>query len=757
MTRRQFIKVLLKVAATSGVYPVLSYATALNIARKDIEGSQAYISGCMWCQAGCSMLIYVKDGNIVHLTGNPNDPVTKGRICVKPFGSLEILSSANRLKYPLKRIGNRLIKIGWKEALDEIAFKLKQIRDRYGPESLGIWASGRSAFDGRLLNKAFARLYGTSNYAKTGPFCNCSGKPAGISTVGSRHTPWIYEDGDFYGADLYIFAGSNMAATRPTIFKNLLQEKRKRGCRFVCLDPRRSQTAQVSDWWLPIRPGTDMALALGMIHYIISQGWEDKKFIERKTEGFEEFKRELFVHNYSIEWAAKITGLSQEDIATLAKLYVQTPKAIIIGNAGLSHHTNAVQTHRCFYFLAAITGHFGRPATGYGCLNNGGHKIGAIPLSKKRLPQLKPSLGPNPVKWLLSLEDKKAPYRLRALIATGSPLTQWPEQKRIRRLISKLDLSVWNGLVPSVNVRFFKYILPAATWIEAGGIAPVSDDSRFVFVPKLVEPPQEARPDRWWWIELGKRMGWEDVFRDELKDYKTLIDFACGRFGFGVKDFLSQPKTHALRAPKGRRYLFEGGRFLTKSGKFQFVDKAQRFEQYGLSSFPEFYLDPDLAQKGQPTIVYKKNLIRSPFHKGKCYVPIVEISKQKNFSGDYPLTLISGRPSVAIMGDAAHWSRKLIQMAPDQICLIHPETAQKYGISNKQKVKVISAYGQTVCLAVVSQNIRKETVFVPYSYGEKNPWRPWKSINFVTSANALDPIAGQVAFNGIRVKIERGE
>ena len=739
MTRREFIFSLLKVAAVTGIYPVISYATAMKIGEKEIKGSDVHISGCMWCQAGCSMLIYLKNNKVVHITGNPDDPVTKGRLCVKPFGSLEILNSSERLRYPLKRINNKLVRVSWDEILDEIAYKLEKLRNRYGPESLGIWASGRSAFDGRLLNEAFSKLYGTPNYAKTGPFCNCSGKIAGVSTVGSRHTPWIYEDNDFYAADLYIFVGSNMAATRPVIFQNLLSEKIKRGCKFICIDPRKSQTAEKSDEWIPIRPGTDMALALGMIHYIISNNLHNEKFIKQKTQGFEDFKKQLFSNGYDINWASKVTEIPTHKIKRLAKLYATTKKAIIIGNSGISHHTNAVQTHRAYYFLAAVTGHFGLPSTGYGCLNNGSYRIGAIPLPQN-LPKTRPSLGPNPVDWLLI----QTPYKLRGLISTGSPMTQWPEQKKIRSLISKLELSVWNGIVPSVNIKFFKYILPAATWIEAGGLSPVSDDSRFVLVPKLLNPPEEAKPDRWWWIELGKRMGWKEIFRDEFKDYKKLIDYACGRFGFGIRDFLSQQKTHALRAPKGRKTFFLNGKFLTKNGKFKFKDK--------LLSSPVFYTDPDIARHGEYTIKFKNEVIYSPFHKGKCYIKPFVLHKNKK-QNEFPLYLITGRPSSAIMGDASHWSKTLSKISPDQICIIHPVTAKKYQIHNNQKVRIISNYGDTICLAVISPNIKEDVVFVPYSYGENNPYRPYKPINFVTSASAMDPIAGQIAFNGVKIKV----
>ncbi len=754
MTRREFIKTLLSYAAITGIYPVLSYEKALALGKEEIKGAEAYITGCMWCQAGCTMIVYIKNGKVVHITGNPDDPVTKGKICLKPFGSLEILNSPQRLKYPLKRIGDKFVRISWEEALDEIAEALKNIKEKYGPETLGIWASGRSAFDGRLINKAFARLYGTPNWEKTGPFCNYSAKIAGISTVGTKHTPWIYEDGDFYDADLYIFVGSNIAATRRPVFLNLLERKNKKKCKIICIDPRKTETAEYSDLWLPIRPGTDMALALGMIYYILENNLEDKKFILEKTDGFEEFKKELFANKYNIDWASQITGLPKEKIEYLARLYASTPKAIIIGNSGLSHHTNAVQTHRCFYFLAAITGHFCKPATGYACLNNGSHTIGKIPLPKDKLPPLKPALGKNPVMWLESLENPIYPYKLKALISTGSPLTQWPQQEKVRKYISQLELSVWNGIVPSVNVYYFKYILPAATWIEAGGIAPVSDDSRYAYVPKLIDPPEEAKPDRWWWIELAKRMGWGDIFKDEWKDHRNLINYACGRYGFSVEDFLKEEKTYALRAPKNRKTLFTDGKFHTKNGKFQFYFSPVKFEMQGLSSFPKFYKDPDLAEKGERTIKYKSKLIISPFEKKSCLAKTVEIII-KNTDNPYPLNLISGRPFSTIMGDASHWSELLVKYAPDQICIIHPEIAKKYGIKNKEKIKVISSYGEAECLAIISKNIRKDTVFVPYSYGEKQPFSSWKSINFVTNMKALCPISGQIAFNGIKVKIAK--
>ncbi|WP_457570832.1 molybdopterin-containing oxidoreductase family protein [Desulfovulcanus sp.] len=754
--------------AVIGAYPVLSYAAAESLSPK-INGVKKYVTGCMWCQNGCSMIVYIKDGKAVHLTGNPDDPVTKGKICIKPFGSLELINSPHRITYPLKRIGKRgsdasFQRISWEEALGEIAQKLKHIREKYGGEALGIWASGRSAFDGRILNKAFARLYGTPNYEKTGPFCNYAGKPAGTSVLGTRHTPWIYSDDDFYGANLYIFIGNNMAATRPVIFSTLKENRAKGKCKFIVIDPRRSETAKRADLWLPIKPGRDLALALTLIHYVITHKLVNEKFVKNHTVGFQQLKKEVLDGNYTLSWGSRITGIPEDKIAYLANTYAHTKKAIIIGNSGLSHHTNAVQTHRAFYFLAAITGHFGEKSSGYCCLNNGGISIGSLPLPKDRIVKTRMELSKNPVGWLESIENPIYPYKLRALVATGSPLTQWPNQSRVRKLIGRLELSVYNGLTKNINAYYFDYILPAAFWIEDGGLAPVSDDSRFVWVPKLLDPPGLAKPDRWWWIELGKRMGWGDIFTDALKDPVILQNTVGGPKGYRVENFTAK-KDNSLRAPikviKGhiqeRGTLFLDKRFPTRSGKIElWTDEIEsKFASYGLSAIPQYYVDPDIASRNESTISYDRSqLILSPFQKNKCYSFRVSLTSKKE-NQDLPFYLITGRPSKAIMGHTSHWIKILNDISPDQFCLIHQEKAKFLGINNGDVIIVYSRYGETLAKASLTPYIQKDTVFIPYSYGEKGPFTPWKSVNYLTDLEARCPISGQIAFKGIRVGIKK--
>jgi len=769
MDRRTFIKVNLQMAAATGIFPVLSYAESRRLAPNEKQTKQ-YVTGCMWCQNGCSMIAHINNGKLVHLTGNPEDSVTKGKICIKPFGSMELLNSPHRMVQPLKRTSGygssaQFSKISWEQALDEIAEKLISLRQNFGGESLGIWASGRSASDGRKLNSAFAKLYGTPNYEKTGPFCNYSGKPAGESVVGTRHTPWTYSDDDFFNAGLYIFVGSNFAATRPVAY-SLLRERKKLGkCTICVIDPRKSQTAEEADLWLPIKPGSDLALALCMIHTIISADLADYEFINAHTIGFETLKTEIMDGQYTLAWGAKVTGLEKERIRKLASTYAKTRKAIIIGNAGLSHHTNAVQTHRAFYYLAAITGHYGDKSMGYACLNNGGISTGSLPLPKEKIPEQKMELSKNPVGWLDSIENPNYPYTLQALISTGSPLTQWPDQAKLRRLIPKLKLSVYNGLTRNINARYFDYILPAAIWIEAGGLAPVSDDSRFVWVPKLIEAPGMAKPDRWWWVELAKRMGWGDIFTDTLKDPVKLQNLAGGANGYTVEHFTAK-KDNSLRAPikivnetvKERETLFLDKRFATNSKKIELwtQELEDKFSSYGLSAVPRYYTDPDIARPGETTIKYDTaKLIPSAFQKNKTYTNRVELIKKDTSEDQYSFYLITGRPSSAIMGHTSHWIKRLDKECPDQFCAIHTEPAKKLGIKDNDMVSIQSAFGEIQAKAMVTSYIREDTIFIPYSFGRYSPYHAWESVNFLTNAEARCPVSGQVAFKGMTVAVKK--
>ncbi len=773
ITRRRLLKLALMAGISGAVSPCLSYKEAKSMVPPDnLKGCKRHVTGCMWCQCGCSMIVYTRDSMAVHVTGNPDDPLTRGMICMKPLGAVELLRSNYRIKRPIKRVSGygddaKLVEVSWEEALDEIAYRLLEIKKEYGGESLGVWASGRSAFDARYISKAFCKLFGTRNWEKTGPFCNYSGKIGTETVVGTRNTPWIYTDDDFFSASDYVLIGSNMAATKPVIFNRMRRLQSEGKCKITVIDPRMSETAKVSDWHLALRPGTDLALGLALSRFLIEKDLLDQDFIRHHAIGFEKYRDFLLQGHFTCHWAAEVTGLKTEDIKRLGYMLGTSKNLIMVANAGISHHVNAVHTHRTFSMLAAMTGRYGKKGNGFSCLNNGAYKIGSLPLSKGRIPRAKRELGKSPVMWLESLDNPSYPYKLRALISTGTPLVQWPQQKRLRHLIKKLHLSVANEIVPNIGSRFFDFMLPAAFWIEAGGISPVSDESRFVWCPRLIDPQGEARPDRWWWIELAKRVGLGDILTDELKDPVHLQDLCGGQDGYLVKNFISK-KDNALRAPiifkkngeiKERGSLFLDKRFSTPSGKVEFWTKSLegRFASIGLRVFPDFYSDPPVASDVIKTIEFSKRPVASPFQNGKTFMFKARMKKENERNQSYPLILTTGKPCEAIMGHVCHWVKMLHDHSPCQECWIHPETAKGLKIHHGQKVRVESPCGWCTARAKVTGGIREDTVFIPNTFGKgvalNNKACDFQTVNFLTSLESRCPISGQVAFKGVRVKI----
>jgi anaerobic selenocysteine-containing dehydrogenase len=738
------------------------------------------VTGCMYCQNGCSMKVHLKNGRIVNIDGNPDDPVTNGRLCPKGQNNLNKIYNKYRLKNPLKRVGPRgsagsYQEISWEQAFKEIAEKLHELRNTYGGEALAMFVAGRSEGQARsAFGGPFGNLFGVANREGTGPLCNYAGQPAGSSVIGHRNPPWTYTREDFGGADWYMFVGSNMAANKPVSFGMMNDERIKRGAKLIVVDPRMSETASKADVWLPIRPSTDLGLALGMMYHIVAKNLQDQKFINEKVIGFDKLKDFLLQKRYTPDWAETVTGIPAQTIKELAEEYARTEKAIIVGNTGVSHHTNAVQTHRAFYMLAAITGHFGKPSMGYASMNNGATNSGGIPVPSEMVPKReKLGIRKSPVGWYDAMTKGK-PYPLKGLISFGHPFTQWPNQAAIKEAVSSLDISIFFGLFPSEETVMFDYILPASPWVESGGLAPVSDERRLVWVPKLVPEVGNAKPERWIWIELGKAMGWGEVFKDEYKDPVALQRVMSRNTGFSPERFMAK-KDRALRGPMfspdapegGTLYLNgtsfpgqDGKQFPTKSGKIEIwtEEVEKNFNVYGLGSLPEFYADPEIGQlEGIPYLEYldtDSDLgVRSPYQGNRIYAPRVKIVSTGKKNTQYDMVLTSGRPSAAHFGNGTHWIWMLHEQSSEQDCWIHPEKAAELSLKAGDEVKVESAREWFTAKVNINSGIRKDTVFVPGTFAGDQPWNDRRSVNYAVDHAERCPVSAQTNYKALTVKL----
>jgi anaerobic selenocysteine-containing dehydrogenase len=337
------------------------------------EADEVLLEGCSMCFNACSALFYIKDGKVINLTGNPNDPTTRGKLCSKGLNHVLMYNSRHRLTRALKRVGRRgegkYVEVEYDEALEEVAAKLKKIREVYGPESLAIYTPTRSGYlQQRGMAPFFAKAFGTPNFAGSAPLFDTALDIAFSLFQGGRSGNSYLED-DLGSSTFYFIVGENMAETRPVNFGLINDCRLKNGAKMVVVDPRQTVTAAKADQWFPIRPGTDMALA--MAYHIITKDLVNKEFIEKWVEGYGTIREFILQKKYSPEWAEPITEIPAWEIRKLAEDFAQAERATIFASRGLAQHSNGVQTIRAFMILSAITGHWGKKGTTFQMSSSG--------------------------------------------------------------------------------------------------------------------------------------------------------------------------------------------------------------------------------------------------------------------------------------------------------------------------------------------------------------------------------------------------
>ncbi len=757
--------------------------------KEKVKPDRVEPAGCNICFNCCSAKFHFKGNDLVQITGNDEDPVLKGRLCPKAQMTLQMYHSEHRLKRPLKRTGKRgegkFEPISWEQALDEIAGKLEGVRDRWGPEALALFVGTRT---GLITKNGYVRLFqqmwGTPNIAGTDPFCATGKSVAYELTQGSVGSGNSYTPDDLGSAEMYLYFGDNQAETRPVYFGMINDWRIKNRAKMAVVDPRCTVTASKADKWLPIRPGTDMALGLAMAHHILARELHDRAFCESWALGWERWRDFIFEKGYTPEWAAPLTSIPAEDIRSLAEDVARSDGCVIFGSRGLNQHTNSVQTNRVLMYLAAITGNWGRKGGTYFNMTAGQPIAPDAPPGRR--PKIeRPRVRRSPAGWIEAMRQGK-PYPIKALIACNNPMAQWPGQDAAREAFSSLDLMVHIELFPNETSAFADYVLPAAGGIEKGEVGRSNDDRRVVWIEKLIDPPGEARPDGWIWIELGKRLGFGDVLKEKYKDPRVFWDEVCidndhlrgvtqkrlhstpyrwVRFPVASEDAPEQETlylegTTAVGQPEGKR-------FPTPSGKLEFWTEAleEKFAVLGLSALPEFYSEREqLIEMPYLELEHDDTApgVISPFTKIPTGAPRCRIvPPDGNDTGaqlrdqGFDTELLTGRPAAPHFHSWTHYFWQAQEMWPDLYCQIHPDRAEALGIRDGEKVRVESAHGCIEAVAWVSAGIRPTAVFIPIGWGERQPYHPWRSVNFLTDKNQRDPVSDQTNFKSLLCRVSR--
>ncbi|MEE9256905.1 MAG: molybdopterin-dependent oxidoreductase, partial [bacterium] len=633
--------------------------------------------------------------------------------------------------------------------------------------------------------RLFAQMWGTPNVEGTDPFC-ASGKSIAYElTQGAVGSGNSYTPDDLGTAGMYLYFGDNQAETRPVYFGMINDWRIKNRARMVVVDPRRTVTASKADRWLPIRPGTDMALALAMAHHILSEGLHDEKFCEEWVLGWERWRDFIFEKGYTPDWAAPLTGIPAEEIRTLADETARAEGCVIFASRGINQHTNSVQSNRALMFLAALTGNWGRRGGTFFNMTPGVPIAANAPESRR--PKIeKPMIRKSPAGWIEAMRSG-APYPVRALISCNNPMAQWPGQADAREAFASLDLLVHIELFPNETSAFADYVLPAAGGIEKGEIGRTNDDRRVVWIEKLIDPPGEARPDGWIWIELGERLGFGDVLKEEYKDPKIFWDEMC--INSEQLRGVTQKRLHSVPwrwvrypvasedAPEVETLYLEGTtapgqpegkRFPTPSGRLEFWTEAleDKFAVLGLSALPEFYSDPEQLidmPYVEREIGDGEIGVISPFHKdhptgaSRCRIagPGENGTGARLRAEGFDTELITGRPPAPHFHSWTHYFWQAQEMWPDLYCQMHPERAEKLGVADGERVRVETPRGSIEAVAWVNEGIRPTAVFIPIGWGEKQPYHPWRSVNFLTDKDQRDPISDQTNLKSLLCRVSK--
>jgi cysteine desulfurase NifS len=710
---------------------------------------------CGICPAGCGVVVTYDDEGRINKV-RPDESSELGLICKLGEHSAEIVYSKDRVLYPLRRKGKKgtydFERISWDEAYDIIVNKLSDIKARYGPEATAIY-TGSGSFELSLcdvyqpkdvaVSSASSVLFpfGSPNTMGVGALCYVSfAMIAPHVTMGGM---FINMFSDFENSDLIVVWGTNPATDFPPLTLKKILEAHQRGVGVVVIDPRRTKTVELTDAeWVPIRPGTDGALALGMCNVLIEEEEYDEAFVRDWTLGFAEFNK--YVQHFRPEVVERITGVPADTIVSLARRIAKANGAAPAMYSGLEYSDSGVQAIRATMVLWALAGQMDVP--GGRCFTM--HED-HFPINRSEYianPDLKNAIGKDrfPVYTAyrkeghaIALPDsvlKGKPYKIRALIIlAGSLLISWPQTPIWRETLKNLDFLVCIDRHLTADAAYADIVLPATTFYE--------NESYMTYGPifrireRVIEPLGEARNDFFIQAELAKRLGYghlypqneEELLKHVLKGSEFTLE-ELRKAGGTVRSptVMMQYKKweKGLLRPDGKPG------FDTPSGKFEIASTI--LEEHGYNPLP-IYTEPKESPISQPELAKK-----------------------------FPLVFNSGARVTTDFHAQHHGIESLLKERPEPTVTINTSDAEARGIKNGDRVHVKTSRGQITLRALVTDNLVQGAVEANMGGGCHVGPKAWQegNVNELTDLQRYDPISGFPVYKALLcdvVKTDGGE
>ncbi len=767
LSRRDFVR--LTVAAGAAA------AAGIALPQKS-EGDplvEKWVKGlCRFCGTGCGVYVGVKNGKAVAIKGNPEAMTNFGYLCIKGFLGYKSMYHKDRLKYPMIRKGGKFKRVSWDEALDTVAKKFKEYHKKYGKDSVAYYGSGQcTTEESYTFNKLWKGGF-RSNMVEGNPrLCMASAVGGYVSTFGTDEPSGSYADIE-HSRCLFI-VGSNMSENHPILFKRVMRHKLNNpDVKVIVCEPRKTGTAKIADLWLPVLPGTDLAVFNGMAAQIIGNNWHDLPFITSHTrfhdgKGAVEFEAyKTFLKDYTPEKVEKISGCPVDKLKKAAQWFAQSGASMSMWTMGLNQRIRGVWANNLIHNLHLITGNICKPGadsfslTGQPNACGGVRETGSLchllpgtrPVKSKavrdqvedawKIPRgtIDANPGFHTMKMFENLggiKDPKKPIKA-MLTSTTNPAQSLPNLNRYLQGMKDAFLVVID-IFPTRTTQLADVILPAAFLYEKGGVFGCSE-RRSALTEKCVEPPAEAKPDVWIAAQLAKRLGLEKLIPWNMDDTMKANEMAWTDYITVTKDTehtLYGATYDALKASrKGIQWPCPTpGHKGTYKRYVRSMDPIFTFpptrEHIPADAHLYFYAD----KKGEG----KANIFLRPFKPGR------EVPNET-----YPLYLTTGR--VVEQWHTGTMTMRVPEIAraqPNAYIELHPKDAKTYGITDGDMVKVESRRGQSVLPARISKDTIPSVLFVPWFDQDKD-----RMINFVT-IDAVDNGSKQPEFKIAAVKIKK--
>ncbi|MEE9520731.1 MAG: molybdopterin-dependent oxidoreductase [Dehalococcoidales bacterium] len=719
--------------------------------RKLSDGTEVVSTICDRCHGCCGVLAYVKDGRVVKVEGDPDFPQNEGTMCPKGLAVTQVLYHPDRIKYPMKRTGERgggkWQRISWDEALNTVASRFKEIMDKWGPESITCSYGDHGFHDFKNIFKlTWLHAMGSPTWFHSDAhYCYTPMIMANRVTFGESLTSEVGPD--YRNSRCIMLWGGNPVMSHPTRARDIMIGKKK-GAKLIVVDPRFCEIASKADIFLQVRPSADDALALGMLNVIINEGLYDKEFVDKWCVGFSELRQR--VQEYPPSWVSEVTWVSEEDIISAARMYAtNSPGAAMHTRMGVQMNFNVHQTIRAMAIMAAICGNLdvkgglimGSVYQGFKTKVHIEHEALPFPpevadkrIGAKEFPLFASSKSIvgglcHPPSVIHAIITGK-PYPVKANWAVNDLLLCLEGAKETMEALKKLEFSVGSCFFMNPTMEMCDIIMPPHTYLEKDGIEFAMYNNMVAARERVIEPVYDTMEDREMDLEIIKRMGLE--LPKQWKTVAQFHDYTLSGIGITYEEL---KKHHFMVQPtRYKKYEEEGG-FKTSSGKVELVAS----------------LTKEVA--GEDPLPYYKDNQETPFS-------TPEIAR------DYPLVLTTGHRHVAYFhssGRQVPWCREL---EPYPRVQIHPQTAAGLDIRDGDWVWIEAPKdrGRVKMKAEVTEAVDPRVVAAPshwwYPENKEDPLHGWSESNIniiATNDPPYEPVSGAVSLRGLLCKVYRVE